>query len=111
VKERTEEDLRGLVVELVAVDESGRDQLASLEQPEVQKLRSIFSHQNLDLADTITKVRTMLLCAEVYLHIAERSVSLTPTSRTKGVNDHVHHPHTANQVWITGISRQRSTRG
>jgi hypothetical protein len=72
VKERTEEDLRGLVVELVAVDESGRDQLSSLEQPEVQKLKSIFSHQNLDLADTITKVRTMLLCAEVHLNIGMR---------------------------------------
>jgi hypothetical protein len=59
VNERTQEDLRGLVVELVAVDENGKDQLSSLEQPEVQKLKSIFSHQKLDLADTVTKVRLM----------------------------------------------------
>jgi hypothetical protein len=59
VNERTEEDLRGFVVELVAVDESGKDLMSSLDQPEVQKLRSIFSHQKLDLADTVTKVHTM----------------------------------------------------
>jgi hypothetical protein len=42
VKERTAEDLRGLIIELVAVDESGKKLWASLKQPEVQKLRSIF---------------------------------------------------------------------
>jgi hypothetical protein len=52
------EDLRGLIIELVAVDESGTDQLSSLQQPEVQKLRSIFSHQKLDLADIVTKVHS-----------------------------------------------------
>jgi hypothetical protein len=61
VKERTEEDLRGLVVELVAVDESGKDQMSSLEKPELQKMWSIFSHQKLDLADIVTQVCAMLL--------------------------------------------------
>jgi hypothetical protein len=57
VRERTMEDLRGLIIELVAVDENGKDQLSSLQQPEVQKLRSIFSHQKLSLSDTVLKVR------------------------------------------------------
>jgi hypothetical protein len=56
VRERTMEDLRGLIVELVAVDESGKDQLSTLEQPEVQKLKSIFAHQKLDLSETVIKV-------------------------------------------------------
>jgi hypothetical protein len=59
VRARTVEDLRGLIIELVAVDASGKDQLSSLEQPEVQKLKSIFSHQNLDLTDIVTKVRVV----------------------------------------------------
>jgi hypothetical protein len=59
VKERTEADLRGLVVELVAVDQSGVDQLSSLEQPEVHKMWSIFSHQKLDLADIVIQVCAM----------------------------------------------------
>jgi hypothetical protein len=63
VTERTAEDLRGLITELVAVGDSGKDQLSSLQQPEMQKLWSIFSHQKLDLADIITKVPTMLLRA------------------------------------------------
>jgi hypothetical protein len=61
VKERTIEDLRGLIIELVAVDEKGKDQWSSLDQPELQKLRSIFSHQKLDLADVVTQVCTMPL--------------------------------------------------
>jgi hypothetical protein len=61
VKERTEEDLRGLVVELVAVDESGKDQMSTLEKPELQKMWSTFSHQKLDLADIVTQVCAMLL--------------------------------------------------
>jgi hypothetical protein len=56
VRERTMEDLRGLIIELVAVDEHGNDQLSSLQQPEVQKLRSIFSHQKLSLSDIVLKV-------------------------------------------------------
>jgi hypothetical protein len=56
VKERTMEDLRGLVTELVAVDENGRDQLSSLEQPEVQKLKSVFTHHRMDLGEVVTKV-------------------------------------------------------
>jgi hypothetical protein len=58
VTERTVEDLRGLIIELVAVDETGNDQLSLLEQPELQKLWRIFSHQKLDLGDIVTKVRT-----------------------------------------------------
>jgi hypothetical protein len=63
VRQRTKDDLRGLIIELVAIDESGTDQWSSLEQPDLLKLRSIFSHQNLDLADTVTKVCTTSLAA------------------------------------------------
>jgi hypothetical protein len=56
VKERTREDLRGLITELVAVDENGRDQLSLLEQPDVQKLKSVFSHYSMDYGDTVDKV-------------------------------------------------------
>jgi hypothetical protein len=64
VTERTAEDLRGLITELVAVGDSGVDPLSTLQQPEMQKLWSIFSHQKLDLADIITKVATVLLRAD-----------------------------------------------
>jgi hypothetical protein len=63
VKERTEEDLWGLVVELVAVDEDGKDQMSFLEQPELQKMWKIFSHQKLNLANIVTKVGSMSLSA------------------------------------------------
>ena len=56
MKERTAEDLRGLIVELVAVDASGKDQLSALDQSEMQKLWSIFSHQKLDMRDIVAKV-------------------------------------------------------
>ena len=58
VRERTMQDLRGLITELVAVDENGKDQLSTLDQPDVQKLKSIFAHAKLDLTDIASKVRS-----------------------------------------------------
>jgi hypothetical protein len=56
VRERTMEDLRGLIDELVAVDENGKDQLSALEPAEVLKLKTIFAHAQLDLTDIASKV-------------------------------------------------------
>jgi hypothetical protein len=69
VRERTVEDLRGLIIELVAVDESGKDQLSCLQPPEVQKLKGIFSHQKLDLSDAVFKVPAALhMCGSMAVH-------------------------------------------
>ena len=61
VRERTMQDLRGLITELVAVDENGKDQLSALEQPEVLKLKSIFAHEELDLTEIASQVCSAIL--------------------------------------------------